>query len=320
MEKEPLVSIIVAVYKAENFLDTCVKQLCNQTYQNIELLLIDDGSPDKSGVIADAWAKKDSRIKVFHKVNGGPSSALNVGIEHATGEYIANVDGDDLVHPDMIRRQVEIMQSSHAGIVITGHREINERRIPDDQYVEERVEVFKSKEIIRKLIEDVEINSYFWGKLYRAEYIKRIRFPEEYTYEDTAMLAEIILSAEYIAYNRSVNYFYYQNPNSILHMRDLNLNLQQLRAYQKQMKDIVAVYPEFGMALQQRHFRLELSTYCYYLKQYLRDTNYTEAMRNLWIDLCARRKRMKKDKIKITVDENLRYLRCAIKRALYHAA
>ncbi len=320
MEKGPLVSIIVRIYKIEDFLDTCLNQVCHQTYQNTEIILVDDGSPDESGKIADEWAKRDTRIKVFHKENGGPGSAFNVGLENATGDYITTVDGDDLIHPDMIRRQLEILLSTHAEIVITSHRDVNARIVPDHPYSDEQVVFFEPKDIVQKLIEDQEINSYLWGKMYQSDCIKEIRVPEEYAYEDTAILVKIMLNAKKIAFNRSENYFYYQNPESILHKRTLSLNLQQLKAYQKQMADIVEVYPEFEESLEQRHFRMEVSTYCYYLEQYLQDTNYTEVMRNLWIDLCARRKRMKKDKIKITVDENLRYLRCAIKRALYHAA
>ncbi|MCR5716397.1 MAG: hypothetical protein K6G23_06110, partial [Lachnospiraceae bacterium] len=223
-------------------------------------------------------------------------------------------------HPDMIRRQMEIITSAQVEIVITAHQEINERQLPTDVYVEDAIELLDRKEVIRRLIEDQDIQSYFWGKLYKAEIIKKLRFPEDYTYEDTAMLAEILMSTDCIAYSKSVYYFYYMNPNSILHSRDLRLNLQQLRAYEKQMQDIVTVYPEFQAMLELRHFRLELSTYCYYLKQYVGDAQYTVALQKVWREMSARKKSMAKAQIKLLPAEHLRFLRCRMQRILRHVS
>ena len=101
MEKEELISVIVPVYKVEKYLDKCVKSIVNQTYKNLEIILIDDGSPDMCPIICDRWAASDSRIKVIHKVNSGIADVRNVGIQEASGQYIGFVDSDDYISPIM---------------------------------------------------------------------------------------------------------------------------------------------------------------------------------------------------------------------------
>ena len=115
MEK-PLISIIVPVYQMEAYLDECVQSMINQTYQNLEIILVDDGSKDQSPAICDAWAEKDSRIKVIHKPNGGASSARNAGLDIATGDYIGFMDSDDIIAEDMYEILLEALKSSNVGI------------------------------------------------------------------------------------------------------------------------------------------------------------------------------------------------------------
>ena len=98
---EPLVSVIVPVYKVEKYLDKCIESIVGQTYENLEIILVDDGSPDNCPTMCDEWAQKDSRIKVIHKENGGLSSARNAGLDACTGDYIGFVDSDDWIEPDM---------------------------------------------------------------------------------------------------------------------------------------------------------------------------------------------------------------------------
>ena len=103
-KKNPLISVIVPVYKVEQFIHRCVDSILNQTYTNLEIILVDDGSPDRCGEICDEYAEKDSRIRVIHQKNGGPSAARNAGLDICTGEYIAFVDSDDYIEPDMLQQ------------------------------------------------------------------------------------------------------------------------------------------------------------------------------------------------------------------------
>jgi len=114
MKENPLISVIVPVYKVEKFLDRCVKSLLGQSYGNIEIILVDDGSPDNCGAMCDVWAETDSRIKVLHKENGGQAMARNQAVAVSSGEYIFFVDSDDYVSPDALEYLVSIMRSSGA--------------------------------------------------------------------------------------------------------------------------------------------------------------------------------------------------------------
>ena len=109
MEKRPLISVIVPVYKVEQYLDRCVQSIVDQTWKNLEIILVDDGSPDGCARMCDEWARRDARIRVIHKENGGLSDARNAGMAAATGESIGFVDGDDWIEPDMYRLLVEQM-------------------------------------------------------------------------------------------------------------------------------------------------------------------------------------------------------------------
>ena len=107
MAKSDLISIVIPVYKAEQYLDQCISSVVNQSYRNLEIILVDDGSPDQCGKLCDEWAEKDKRIRVIHKENGGLSDARNAGLDIASGEYIGFVDSDDFVHPEMYQRLYE---------------------------------------------------------------------------------------------------------------------------------------------------------------------------------------------------------------------
>ena len=115
-----LISIIVPVYQVDKYLERCVNSILSQTYKSIELILVDDGSPDRCGAICDEIAQKDNRVRVIHKQNGGLSSARNAALDIAQGEYITFIDGDDMIHPRMLEWMIQELESSGADIVSTG--------------------------------------------------------------------------------------------------------------------------------------------------------------------------------------------------------
>ena len=115
-----LVTVVVPVYKVEKYLDHCVNSIVSQSYENLEIILVDDGSPDRCPEMCDRWAERDSRIKVFHQENRGLSAARNVGIANATGQYICFVDSDDFIDVDMVRRTYELAEKEQAELVVFG--------------------------------------------------------------------------------------------------------------------------------------------------------------------------------------------------------
>ena len=168
MEQDPLVSIIIPVYKVEKFLDECVASVAAQTYANLEILLVDDGSPDNCPAMCDAWAARDPRIRVIHKPNGGLSDARNSGIAEAIGAYIYFADSDDTVAPTLVEDCLNAMREYDADLVMFQFDTISENNKPllsnyrHNDFTE--VQVLTPVEAIKKQVK-AEIDGYFWAFL-----------------------------------------------------------------------------------------------------------------------------------------------------------
>ena len=183
MNSQPKISVIVPVYKVEKFLDRCVESIVGQTYENLEIILVDDGSPDNCPSMCDKWAEKDSRIKVIHKENGGVSSARNAALDAATGDFIGFVDSDDWIEPDMYESLMmridetgkDIAVCSYYSIEVSGER--NECRCIADKAVVCKDDYFR-------FIVLGGDGGYIWNRLYRADIIKEVRFDENIWYSE----------------------------------------------------------------------------------------------------------------------------------------
>lgn len=212
----PLVSVIVPVYNVADFLQECVDSLLCQTYKNIEIILIDDGSTDGSGEMCDHLTSVDHRINTIHKSNGGLSSARNAGIENARGEYIAFVDSDDVVHEQYVGRMLELLLNADADISITGFVEgnvVNRSAMGLSSSTNLMTDGLSALEMIlyqNKLIPSA------WAKLYKADIFKKIRFKENIFYEDIEFNARALPVTGKAVYSDDRLYFYRQRPTSIL--------------------------------------------------------------------------------------------------------
>ena len=221
--KFPLISVIIPVYNVEDCLNHCVASVCNQVYQDLEIILIDDGSTDSCPKLCDAWQEKDFRIKVIHKENGGLSSARNSGLAVATGEYVAFVDSDDYVHPEYISRLYGLIEKTGAGIALCNFRKIYTNSedftypsLPDGAYTTISYE--------KALEELVGFNSVqyvlTWNKLYKMDVFKEIRFPVGKISEDFYVSFKVLHKAGTIAQTGDQLYYYYLRKGSIIHSRD----------------------------------------------------------------------------------------------------
>ena len=184
-----MISIIVPVYKVEQYLPQCIESIINQTYQNLEIVLIDDGSPDNCGRICEKYAQKDKRIKVFHKENGGLSDARNYGIVRASGEYLAFVDSDDWIEPDMYEVLVNRIEDHQTDIVSCGFfSEFPKRHIAHT--IAEKTTV-EDVNILRELIIG-DFGTGVWHKLFRKSCFKEILFPVDRYYEDIFIVHKLL--------------------------------------------------------------------------------------------------------------------------------
>lgn len=237
-----LVSVIIPIYNVEKYLNRCIESVMNQTYKNLEIVLVDDGSPDQCGNICDTWASKDSRIKVIHKKNGGLSDARNAGMDIAIGEFIAFIDSDDIVHPLFIQYLLETMLEQNADIVECGVRKIN----TDINFMPKNkgsIISFTRIEALRELIFDGHIRQHVWNKLYRKRVIVDIKFPVGKINEDEFWTYKVVGKAEKICKIENELYGYFQREGSIMGTRYSIRRLDALEAKVERLDYISKFYP-----------------------------------------------------------------------------
>lgn len=205
---KPLVSVIIPIYKVEKYLDRCIKTILDQAYNNLEIILVDDGSPDNCPQMCDEWAKKDSRINVIHKENGGVSSARNMGLDASTGEYISFIDPDDIIHPDYY----DILMSNigNSDCIICNFKKFS-NEIEFENKNSYTTETLTSIEAIKKgFFKNSNIFYVVWNKIIKSDIAKKQRFDETMkNCEDSLFAYNVILSCEEIKYVEAPLYGYY---------------------------------------------------------------------------------------------------------------
>ncbi len=211
--QEPLISVIVPVYNVSGYLDRCMQSLVKQTYQNLEIILVDDGSTDNSGDLCDQWAGRDSRIQVIHRKNNGLSQARNTGLNAATGEYITFVDSDDILSPQLCQVLYEVMGGT-ADISICDAEHVFEDK-PYEFSVTDRVETMTAEQAICQLWYQKGFLPSAWGKLYRRELFEGKEFTSDRIFEDIDLMHELFYDAKTIVYNHSRLYGYVHRAGSI---------------------------------------------------------------------------------------------------------
>ena len=211
----PLISVIIPVYNVEKYLEKCINSVIGQTYKNIEIIIVDDGSTDKSGLICDFFAGKDTRIVVIHKVNGGLSSARNAGLDIAKGDYIGFVDSDDWIEPDMYECLLCNMLKENADISVCGVYYSRENKTKTDKDTTSYCVLSRYEAICSTVRNNGLIKVYAWNKLYSRHVFEKLRFPEGKTYEDWYTILPAIDAAKIIVVSMQPKYHYLKRPGSI---------------------------------------------------------------------------------------------------------
>ena len=214
MEKD-LISIIIPVYKVEKYLEKCIESVLKQTYTNLQVILVDDGSPDNCGKICDEYAKKDSRIEVIHKVNGGLSDARNVGIAKAKGKYIGFVDSDDYIKEDMYEILINLIKEYDADVSICNLYDVIEGK----EYIrnkEKGIKEYNRIDILKEVLLDKNIQSYAWNKLYKKELFNEIKYPIGKKYEDIGTTFYIFEKCNKVVVTSEPEYYYLKRADSLV--------------------------------------------------------------------------------------------------------
>ena len=213
----PLISVIVPVYKVEKYLARCVDSIRKQTYSNLEIILVDDGSPDRCGQMCDEFAREDDRIRVIHKENGGQASARNCGLDTASGAMIGFVDSDDYIHPDMYRQMADLADKYQAQIVCCGIERVDDSgRLSLFNPEQNDFLVLTASQALRELTANYRVTSSPCDKLYAREIFAKNRMTEGMIYEDYEIMHRCLYSAKTVVYTGRPLYAYYQSPDSTI--------------------------------------------------------------------------------------------------------
>lgn len=242
MEKA-LISVIIPIYGVEEYLNQCIQSVVSQTYQNLEIILVDDGSQDACPRMCDMWAKKDTRIVVIHKENGGLSDARNAGMKVAIGQYIAFVDSDDWIEKEMYENMMNVLQNQNADIVECGTSYILNSKIIRRTGIPE-MRLYSRKECMKELLSENAFHQTVWNKLYKKECIGKIKFEVGKYNEDEFWTYRVFNNIEKAVSLPECYYQYRQRNDSI--MGNFNIKrLDALEARYKRLQFIEKQYPEY---------------------------------------------------------------------------
>lgn len=223
MKESEKISLIVPVYNVEKYLRKCINSILYQTYQNLEIILVDDGSKDKSGEICDEFKNIDDRIIVIHKKNGGLSDARNAGIEIATGKYLGFIDSDDYVQNDMYEYLYKLLRENNADISICDYMVVHENQKVTLRDIPSKIQIYNKKEAIKEILKRNKIQDYAWNKLYKLELFKDVKYPIGRKMEDLGTTYKLFDSANKIVVGNQKKYFYLQRNGSIVNNKTVDL-------------------------------------------------------------------------------------------------
>ena len=242
--KNELVSIIVPAYNVEKYIKRCINSIINQTYKNIEIILVDDGSTDETGKICDFFGKKDERIKVIHKKNGGLSDARNYGIDIATGNYILLIDSDDYVDLEIVEFLYNNLKENNADISTCLHKKFKESNNENSKdYKKNNNTILKTEDALENLFYLKNLTVSAWGKLYKKELFKNIRYPKGKLYEDLPTTYRLFSKSNTISINTKRMYYYLIREGSIMNSKFNKKRMDSLYFTKEQTEFVKKEFP-----------------------------------------------------------------------------
>ena len=259
MIEKDLISIIVPIYNVEQYLKKCLDSVINQTYHNIEIILIDDGSTDNCGSICDEYANRDKRIKVIHKTNGGLSDARNVGIDITKGKYITFIDSDDYVEKDYVYYLYNVMKECNTDIAFCGYKVCYEKKKNNGKKEKNQIRKCTKIEAFKEILyaKDFEVSA--WAKMYLTEHFKDVRYPKGKIFEDNATTYKLIDKNEYVGLGYQKKYNYMVRNNSITKKEFTDKHLYLIQA-SDDMCEYISKYAELEKAILRKKCVARIST------------------------------------------------------------
>ena len=230
---EPLISVLVPVYNTEEYLPRCINSILQQTYHNLELILVDDASTDRSGSICDEYAEKDSRVRVNHKINEGVAAARNTALQMVMGEYIMFVDSDDYIPDDALQSMYDAIVRDGSDMAIGKHIDVyDDGREVNDTYRWMSDVRYSKKDVFEQISYNRGFQTAPWGKLYKRELFEDILYPPLTMGEDTWVCPLLLDKCDNgISVIGKTIYFYYQRPTSIMHVKSFQSRKDSIIAW-----------------------------------------------------------------------------------------
>lgn len=309
-----MISVIIPVYNVEKYISQCLNSVCNQTYDDLEIILIDDGSIDASGQICDEYARKDRRIHVIHQKNSGAAAAKNVGLQKASGRYLSFVDSDDFLEPDAYNHMIKIVEEQKADVVQCSYRDVFK-----DHLVEHCLEKNTLDQIDFLTLFTVDWTcALLWDKLYKRSLFDGVSFETGHKIDDEYFTYRGIMNAKKIVRDNQIIYNYRKRASSIMYSPSSarQLIFDRIDYLSKRRKNIIACFPQLR-AVYDNHFlnmmiilsrdsnvtEEHLKLIQMYLKEYFHDSQHTKPDYHLFIPLskllffCPKRKLNKQGKV-----------------------
>lgn len=292
---DELISIVVPVYNVEQYLDTCMTSILGQSYCNLEIILVDDGSTDSSGKICDRYLMQDKRVKVIHKKNGGLSDARNKGISAASGMYILFVDSDDVISFDLVEYLYTLLKGACADIAICDPVHCN----PDQEIVFEKKteeKIFAPEEAIIEMLYQKSFLVSAWGKLFKKAIFKDISFPYGMLFEDSAIMYRVFENADKIVYGNARLYGYMHREGSITTKKFSDKDL-----------DILKICDELNEYVSNRNEALKKAARAYCVNANLRILLTAEPYEEYKSIVKKSQQQVRKNWSKVFFDKNIRW-------------
>lgn len=254
MLSTPKVTVIIPVYNVSAYLDRCVKSVLGQTYQNLEIFLVDDGSTDGCGLLCDQYERQDERIRVIHKQNGGLSSARNAALDVMTGEYVTFVDADDYIDPHYIQILTEDLVDGRADISVCDEQRFSDKENGTEEMISSFYQTAETNLRLTNIegIENILYQRLFdasaCGKMYRSVFFSDIRYPEGRIFEDIGTTYKLFLKAEFVSFHKDKLYFYFMRSGSLSHTLGSKQAQDGMAMAEQQYNDLCIAAPALRKA------------------------------------------------------------------------
>lgn len=244
MANDPLISVIVPVFNTERYLERCVQSIVKQSYHNLEIILVDDGSPDTCPALCDLWATCDSRIRVIHEENKGLSAARNVGMRAATGEFITFVDSDDYLERDAYEAMMSLFWNTGCDIAVCGVMMFWEDEDRAERFTGSYSGVMSRENAVMAIVREDRLTSPVWNKIYRRELVEGIEFQNVEHREDIFWSFQVVARANLVAVTDFIGYNYLRRHGGIIGRGFSEKNLDELDAILARQQLLIEQYPE----------------------------------------------------------------------------